>query len=393
MPAKLSRSLTALAGLFLFSLAASAQTSSISGKVIGEDGTGLKDALIKIERKDIKGSYKVKTNKKGEYFHAGLPLGTYDVSLEVDGKEVDRMKNVRTRLGDPMDIPFDLQKAKQRRDSLAATAAAKSASGAPAKLTKEEARDMSPEERAAVEKQMKESEQAMAKNKALNDTFHTGLEALKTQQFDAAVAAFTRASEIDPKQHVIWANLAESLMGVAKTKTGDEQKAVMAKGLEAYAKALELKPDDSGYHNNYALALAKAGKFPEAQAELTKAAQMDPPNAGRYFYNLGALLVNSQQLEPAGEAFKKAIEADPNYADAHYQYGIYLISKAKTDAKGNVTPEPGTREAFEKYLELKADGPYAESAKGMLAMLGGQISTEYKNPAAAPKKGATTKKK
>ncbi len=181
-------------------------------------------------------------------------------------------------------------------------------------------------------------------------------------------------------------------MGQAKSKTGDEQKAIMAKGLEAYAKALELKPDDAGYHNNYALALAKSQKFPEAQAELTKAAQMDPPNAGRYFYNLGALLVNSSQLEPAGEAFKKALEADPNYADAHYQYGIYLISKAKTDAKGVVTPEPGTKESFEKYLELKPDGPYAESAKGMLAMLGGQIATEYKNPTAAPKKGAPKKK-
>ena len=30
-----------------------------------------------------------------------------------------------------------------------------------------------------------------------------------------------------------------------------------------------------------------------AQAELTKAAQLDPPNAGKYFYNLGAVLVNT----------------------------------------------------------------------------------------------------
>jgi len=105
------------------------------------------------------------------------------------------------------------------------------------------------------------------------------MEALKAQQYDTAITTFTKASEMDPKQHVIWANLAESLMGAAKTKTGDEQKALMAKGFDAYAKALELKPDDAGYHNNYALALAKGGKFPEAQAELNKAAQMDPPNA------------------------------------------------------------------------------------------------------------------
>ena len=126
---------------------------------------------------------------------------------------------------------------------------------------------------------------------------------------------------------------------------------------------------------------------------MNKAAQIDPPNAGRYFYNLGALLVNSSQLEPAGEAFKKALEADPNYADAHYQYGIYLISKAKIDDKGKVTPEPGTREAFEKYLELKPDGTNAESAKAMLASMDTAISTEYKNPSAPAKKGAATTKK
>jgi tetratricopeptide (TPR) repeat protein len=391
MHVKLFRTLKVLAGALALSMAAFAQTSSIAGQVKGEDGQPLKDAWIKIERKDIKGSYKVKTNKKGEFFHAGLPLGQYDVMLEVDGKVRDQVKNVRTTLGDPKPINFDLQAMKAQNDARNAAMAARAASGGPAKLTKEEARDMSPEEKAAIEKAMKEREASMAKNKALNDAFNAGMEALKQQQYEPAVAAFTKASEMDPKQHVVWANLAESLMGLSKTKTGEEQKTLMAKGLEAYAKAMELKPDDAGYHNNYGLALAKAGKFPEAQAELNKAAQMDPPNAGRYFYNLGALLVNSSQLEPAGEAFKHAISADPNYADAHYQYGIYLISKAKTDEKGTVTPEAGTKEAFQKYLELKPDGPYAESAKGMLAMLGGTISTEYKNPS-APKKGTTKKK-
>jgi tetratricopeptide (TPR) repeat protein len=381
MQAKLSRSLTALAGLFLFTLAASAQTSSLSGEVKDEDGKPLVGAWVMIERTDIKGNYKVKTNKKGEYFHAGLPLGTYNVRLEVDGKMRDEVKGVRTRLGDPLPINFDLQGQKKKNQEVQAAAA----SGT---LTKEQERSMSPAEKAAMDKALKEREQSLQKNKALNDSFVGGMDALKAQKYDDAVAAFTKAAEMDPKQHVVWANLAESYFGQAKSKTGDEQMALMNKGYEAYGKALELKPDDAGYHNNYALALARGKKFPEAQAELTKAAQMDPTNAGRYYYNLGALLVNNQQLEPAGEAFKKAIEAQPDYADAYYQYGIYLISKATTTADGKVTPQPGTREAFEKYLALKPDGPYAESAKGMLSMIGGQIATEYKNPdAPATKKG------
>ncbi len=332
MQAKLSRSLTAMAGLFLFSLVASAQTSSLAGEVKDEDGKPLSGAWIMIERTDIKGNYKVKTNKKGEYFHAGLPLGTYNVRVEVDGQVRDQVKGVRTRLGDPLPINFDLQGQKKKNQEVQAAAAAGT-------LTKEQERSMSPAEKAAMEKALKEREQSLQKNKALNDSFVGGI-ALKNQKYDDAVTAFTKAAEMDSKQHVVWANLAEAYFGQAKSKTGDEQMALMNKGFEAYGKALELKPDDAGYHNNYALALARGKKFPEAQAELTKAAQMDPTNAGRYYYNLGALLVNNQQLEPAGEAFKKAIESQPDYADAYYQYGIYLISKATTTADGKVTPQP-----------------------------------------------------
>jgi tetratricopeptide (TPR) repeat protein len=147
-----------------------------------------------------------------------------------------QLNDVRTRLGTSLPINFDL-----RGES------------------KDQERSMSPAEKGAMESALQEREQSLRKNKALNDAFVGGMEALKAQKYD-----------------------------------------------------------DAGK------------KFTEAQAELTKAAQMDPPNAGRCYHNLGALLANNHQLEFAGEAFRKAIEADPNYADAYYQYGIYLISKAKT---------------------------------------------------------------
>ncbi len=374
------------AGILLFAAASFGQTSSMEGDVKGPDGAALKGALVKIERKDIKGNYKVKTDKKGHYFHAGLPLGTYKVILEVDGKDVDSVDGVRTRLGDPTPVNFDMKAIKQRQEALQAAAAT-------GNLSKEQARDMSPEQRAAVEKAMKDREQALAKNKELNDAFNQGMEALKTKQFDVAVASFTKATEMDPKQHVVWAQLAEAYMQQGGTKTGADQEAAYTKGLEAYAKALELKPEDAAYHNNYALALAKAKKFDEAQSELTKAAQLDPPQAGRYYYNLGAVLVNTGQLEPAGAAFKKAIEADPNYAPAQYQYGVYLISKAQTTADGKVTPVEGTREAFETYLRLDPTGPYADAAKGMIASMETSLDTAYKNPAAPAAKKAAPKKK
>ena len=378
-------SFTALLALFTFG--AMAQTASLEGEVKGEDGKPLKDALIKLERKDIKGSYKVKTNKKGQWFHAGLPLGTYDISCEVEGKVVDTVKGVRTRLGDPLPVNFDLSRMANQRKAMEQAAAT-------GKVTEEMSREMSKEQKEALEKAAKERAAALAKNKELNDAFNTGMENLKAKNFPASIEAFDKAAVMDPKQVVIWANKAEAHVAFAGTKTGEEQVAELTKGMESYTKALELKPDDAGMHNNFALALAKAKKYPEAQAELDKAAQLDPPNAGRYYYNLGAILTNVNQLEPASIAFKKAIESDPNYADAHYQYGLYLFSKATITPDGKTVPVAGTAEAFQKYLELKPDGPFADAAKGMLAAAGSAVQTEYKNPnAPAGKKGTTKTKK
>src|SRR6266550_3117978 len=86
-----------------FALASYGQNMTISGTVMGEDGKPLQNAQIRIDRTDMKGTYPVKTNKKGEYLYAGLPFtGTYTVVLVVDGKDVDRIPNQRSRGGAPV---------------------------------------------------------------------------------------------------------------------------------------------------------------------------------------------------------------------------------------------------------------------------------------------------
>jgi tetratricopeptide (TPR) repeat protein len=250
---------------------------------------------------------------------------------------------------------------------------------------------MSKEQKEAIDKRKKENEAAMAKNKVLNDAFNAGKEALNQKNYDAAIDAFKKGAELGPEQHVIWANLADAYTGLANTKTGADQQAAQDQALEAYQKAITLKPDEAPYHNNYALALAKAKKIEEAKAELTKAAQLDPTQAGKYYYNLGAVLVNTGQTAASEDFFKKAIEADPNYADAQFQYATALSAKLATGADGKVNAPPGMQEALNKYLELQPNGQFAEAAKGMLQMIGATIQTDYSNPN-APKKGATKKK-
>ena len=379
------------AAFFLFAFSAFAQVTALEGIVKGDDGQPIKGAMVKIDRKDIKGSYSVKTDKKGHYGHYGLPIGTYKVSVEVDGKAVDSVDNVRTRLGDPQPLNFDLKNQKKENEALAKAAETGT-------LTKEQSQKMTPEQKAAFDKANKAREADIAKNKQLNDVYNAGKDALAAKQYDAAVDNLVKANEIDPKQNVIWAQLAEAYVGQASTKTGADADGARQKGLEAYSKAIELKPDDPALYNNYALALVKAKKIPEAQEALNKAAQLDAPGAVRYYYNLGAVLVNANQNDAAADAFKKAIasydqakaagappaDITKNYAEANYQLGITMLSKANTDAKtGKVTPVPGTEEAFNKYLEYQPTGQFADAAKGMLQTIGGTVTTNYKNPSAA----------
>jgi tetratricopeptide (TPR) repeat protein len=341
----------------LFSLSAWAQTAAFEGTVKGADGKPQQGAMVKIDRQDVKGNYKVKTDKKGHYFYGGLPLGNYKITVEVDGQDRDQ-KTGRARPGDPIDVSFDL---------------AAAAGGAPA--VDDSTRGESAADKANREKQGKEQAAAMAKNKALNDAFNAGKTAAAANDWSGAIDGFTKATEVDPNQHVVWGNLADSYSSRAKMKNGAEKEADLAKAGEAYAKAITIKGDDAAYHNNYALILAQQKKFDEAQGELTKAATIDAPNAGKYYYNLGAVYINGGNNDRATETFKMAIDKDPNYAEAYYQYGLALMGKATTDPTGKIVAPAGTQEAFQKYLDLAPTGPNVEAAKAMITSMGATVQT------------------
>ncbi|MGD1072610.1 MAG: carboxypeptidase regulatory-like domain-containing protein [Bryobacteraceae bacterium] len=373
------KSLLFAACAFLFvSLPAFSQVTAVEGVVKDSDGKPVVGAIVTFERSDIKGHYTVKTDKKGHYGHYGLPMGTYVITCTIDGQVRDTASNYRTTPGDTKTLNFDLKQSAAQQAALAQAAA----SGT---LTEEQARGMTKEQKEAFEKNAKAREAQLAKNKALNDAYTAGKNAIDAKQWDAAVENLNKAAELDATQPAVWTSLADAYVGKAQA-TPPEAAANYDKAFDAFKKAIELKPD-AGLYNNYALALAKDKKLDEASANLAKAVELDPPGAGKYYYNLGALLVNSGQGEAATENFRKSIAADPTYADAHFQLGMSLAAKAGADPKtGAVTPVPGTIEELQKYLELKPDGVNAQSAKEMIAALGGSVATTFQNPSAKGKK-------
>lgn len=375
----LAATVTVFAGLSL------AQMGTFIGRVIGADGKPQKDVVIKIERTDIKGNWKTKTNKKGEWIYSGMQSGgRYNISCEVDGKTMDTVNNVRAQMGEPVEIDLcNLQK-------VAAKNAAMQKAMETGQLTQEMARDMTPEQRAQMEKQMKERSESMKKNKALNDAFNNGMTALQAKDFATAITSLNQAAELDPKQNAVWANLASAHEGLGATQTGDAQTASYQKATEAYNKAIELKPDDAGLHNNFGLLLAKMKNMDGAAAELDKAAALNPTGAGQYYFNLGAIMVNTGQNEAAIGAFKKCTEADPKYANCWYYYGNTLSGKMQIQGD-KVIPPDGMVAALEKYLELDPNGANAAAAQGLLSTVTASVQTTYVNPDA--KKAPAKKKK
>ncbi len=375
------------AGMALFAFASFAQITGIEGIIKSEDGKPLQGAIVKIHRTDIKGDYSAKpSDKKGHYIYNGLPYGKYDLTVFVGDKQVDNMAGVQTRPGDLQQINFDLKADKTPSASDANKQALAQKAMEEGKISDDLARQLTPEQKAQLQKQIDSSVNQRKKNSALNQAYNDGINALEAKNYDLAVENLNKAAELDPNQIAVWSHLAQAYQEQAGKKTGTEHDTAVAKTIETYNKALTLKPEDASLHNNYGLFLAKAGKFPDATGELEKAAQLEPANACKYYYNLGALYTNAGQVDPAIDAFKKGITADPNCADAYYQTGVNLMAKVTTTADGKMIPPPGTVEAFQKYLSLKPDGPYAQSSKDMLTTLGSTVDSIYKNPNAPKKK-------
>ena len=357
------------AGVLWFSGLSPAQTGAVLGKVIGPDGNPYKGALIRIERIELRGNYKVKSNKKGKYYHGGLPLGSYNVSLEIDGRIVDKVRNARIG-SEPKEIDFDLATMAERQKQVRAQ-------GGP---NQQELGQMTPEERRKWEKFNQEKEAVLSKNKKLNAVFNAGRRAARAKDYQTAVNSFNEAAAIDPEQHAVWANLALAEGSLALTKTGDERQRILESCFAHYRKAIELDPESANYHNNLGLALAKNGMLVEGAAELEKAAALDPLKAGVYFFNLGAVMINTGRIQDAVAAFKKATEIQPDYAPAYYQLATALVGSAKMNEDGSVDPVAGTVEAFRKYLELDPNGPNAAASQQMIQGLTGKVETQYEDP-------------
>jgi tetratricopeptide (TPR) repeat protein len=338
-----SKTLPFLLIAMLFAVPAFSQTGNISGKVTDTDGKPMTGVTISIDRQQINQHFEVKTDNKGQYLHAGLPTGAYKVSVMKDGKPLMTL-DARVSFGGDAKTDFDLKNAR-------------AAAGA-----------------AVSDEEKKKIAEEKAKADATKASFEAARAALAAKNYDEAIRLFKESAEKDPTQHVIFANLADAY---SQARKYDDAAA-------AYTKAIELKPDEAAYYNNLGIAYGNGGKIDEATKNLQKAAELNPAGAGQSYYNLGAVLTNKGRPE-AADAFKKAIEFNPQMAQAYYQLGISYF--------GSPATIPQAIPVLEKFLSMQPTGPDADAAKQLIEAAKAAAPTGFKSEKAIAEEKAAAEAK
>lgn len=355
------------AGLLLgLALPAAAQTGGFDGEVRDAQGKPLPGIAVQIVRQDISATYETKTNDKGYYIYMGLPAAgaTYNIRILRDSELLYEMKGVAARIGETRRVDINLQKERELQQQ---------------QMSEEQKKQIEAQRKAAQQftnmkanfdlamSLMKDPSAAMVcKARCPGETpdpaclstcqQETSSGQVEQMAYQEAVTALERASIADPTQMAVWAQLAR-----AYELAGQNEKAI-----EAYKKALEIKPDETAVYNNLGNLYVKQGNVEEAQKAFTKAAELNPLEAGTYFFNLGVTFYNAGNLAAAVEPLQKSTQIDPKRADAYYLLGVCLYNQAEFKQEGDswvTILKPGTKEAFERYLELEPTGKFAEQAK------------------------------
>lgn len=351
--------------------------AKVAGKATDVNGQPITDAQVQLVSEDTGQKLTTKTDKSGNFYQIGVTPGKYKVTLSKDGQQLFFLTDVPVHLNpddSPTQVDFNLKKEAEGTSTGTNNAAT-----------------------AAAMKQREEQQKQNAKVASLNAMLTQANTQEQAKQWDQAINTLTQVATQAPNTMFVWARLGADELGAGDaTRTSGDKATADAhyqKSVEDYTKALALNPTDpkvlANLHNNLGQAYIRSGKPDEAVKQYTAAAQASPANAALSYFNLGAILTNqatvetntatkAKDIDAANDAFDKALQADPNYAEAWYQKGINLLSKATYDKSGNIVPAPGTADAFQKYLQVSPTGPHAEEAKSMIASLGQKVETTYK---------------
>jgi tetratricopeptide (TPR) repeat protein len=361
-----------------FATRAAAQLEGkLSGSLIDFDGSPLANFPVKI-KSEQGATTEGKTDAQGKFSFVGLRNGKYTFTVQPTQMQTPFEVPVEVKGGDTPPINLNFKEILEKQNPEAA-----------AKYKKQQEEQKKYQglkeffaKGVGILDQEKAAKAELSKAPAdQKDAIKAKIQDLSTQ----AVAAFQEglkvAPEKDPNINLFWARIGEAYDMAARN---DE-------AINAYQQAIAAKPDNASYYNNLGNILGRTGKIDEARAAYTKSAELDPPNAALAWRNFGISLYQAGRMVEAIEPLKKATELDPKSAQAWYLLGACMVAdpgiyKTVGD-KIEVTPRPGTLEAYQKAIELDPNGTWGTQAKQgleQLQQLTGGIDTKVGNKKKKP---------
>jgi tetratricopeptide (TPR) repeat protein len=342
------------------SLHAQEPTGKIHGHVQDPTGASLKGGTVSLSTDGGKtAKYSFTTDDNGNYTGEGIAPGTYLAiyrnSDTPPDKMVDQLPEVKITPGGDATADFDMT----RQEYLS-------------KLT--------PEQRKQLEQIRSKNAEVLKENaqiKNLNADLLKARQDNHDKNYAEAESLMSRDAQAKPDASVIWVELGRAQYGLKKT---DDAITSLKKALELESASKKPNPDIIAAANDTLGEIyASQGKVPDAQAAYDAAVAADPKNAGMHYANEAIMMDRASQVDATVAAADKAIAADPTKPIPYYLKGKALINKASVDPKTNkIVAPPGCAEAYQKYLELAPDGPFANDAKSVLAELGTSVSSSYK---------------
>jgi cytochrome c-type biogenesis protein CcmH/NrfG len=131
-----------------------------------------------------------------------------------------------------------------------------------------------------------------------------------------ALDALRSALRTDPSDDAAW-----DLTGRVLAGKGDS-----AEAFYAFEKAVRLRPESATYSYDFALALALADRFDDAQKRAEAALSVDPNMADAHEL-IGGLYARSGRLADAARSYARAVELRPDSARAHLRLGNVLVAQ------------------------------------------------------------------
>ena len=208
--------------------------------------------------------------------------------------------------------------------------------------------------------------------RAINQQLAAAKAYMDTGDWEKARAAAKAATEIDPRRDLPWAWLANTNCAQASHTTGPAD-SLLQTCVQSYRSAIAIAPS-STYYNNLGAAYSALKQWNDAADAFRTAVQLNPEHAALYHQNLGAALLKQAEstnnndpqkaLGLAAEAFSVAASAVPPILDAYYWKGLCQLRLAALEAAG--ASYKSADESFRQYLQVDPGGPYAEEARAMV---------------------------